>query len=907
MEQIPTPTAFPLQGSAVDVRVRRLLTGVACVLAIAGCCGSDTLASKPEPPSSGLDVPIVFVSRGQGSAELAVEAQGRELRPGGTLRRLDPDGTVHDLVTSPDLYDVAKPSVSFDGEWVAFAAIGSEHDYWSIYKVPAAGGDATRLTVPLLNPVQDFIETEPRVDSRLMGVGDFSPAWLPDGRIAFASTRYPTLAASCGERMTNIYVMNGDGSDLHRISTTRSGMVDPTVLRDGRIVASYYRDNMNQPAPEGPGLRPIVGDRHWQDRYWMLWAMNPDGTGASRFANITGGVDGDEDWGVHHPKQLAEGDMVAAVRPDATLIDLRAFKSGVARFTPGFVEPHDVIGFGAIFGTATGHATCPEPLPDGRIVISFGALAGSGGGHEQRCDFDLFVIDGDLAPESLHPVFAQAGTDELDAVAVVPRTAEVIPDTVHVVPTEDPRVDEGTTATLINENIYADLPLDFMERLSPKPYTVASVVIWDDTQQFHYEDNPQLSKQMPTMLSVVPVAADGSFTAEVPADRPFFFQLVTHTGVGARTQYTPVDEEHNWLSDPHFVTVHDFLRPGTEARCTGCHAGHMLDADIALEDAQINLARLASVWHRDAYPTAQMHLENAPFRAIDQRLARSSNALGWVAQDDPELHLFWNAPVTVDEVVLHPLAWGSSLTSIRITTDGGTVEAGKTLDQGDAPLTVALGGHETLTMSIEIEGSGALGFSEVVVHGDLPDTWPIARPRAPVGLTIDPFFNLAWEPLGHPSLGGYQLHTYDAAGQLLHTADIGLVTHHTKQLGDFDQGQSLCLQLQAYDLLGRLTGAPSEQVCGTIPTVRIDSVEPAEVQLGEVVDVTIHGDGFRQGSDFQVSLGGFKLLEFDIIDSQTVQGQTRTDRPREAGAHDVRVSYENDVEAVLAGGIVFLE
>ena len=850
---------------------------------------------------------MVFVSRERGGAELGVEAQGRELRPGGRLRRLDTDGSVHDLVTSTQPYDVARPSVSFDGQWVAFSGIADPLDSWSIYKVPAAGGEATRLTAPLLNPVQDFIATTDRVDTRLMGVGDFSPVWLPDGRIAFASTRYPTLAASCGERMTNIHVMNADGSGIDRISTTRSGMVDPAVLRDGRIVTAYYRDNMNEPDPEGAGLRPIVGDRHWQDRYWMLWAMNPDGTGASRYASITGGVDGDEEWGVHHPRGTADGDVVVAVRQDATLIDMRAYKSGVTRITPGFTDPHEVTGFGAIFGTAAGHATCPEPLPDGRILLSFGHHVWAEGGHEQRCDFDLYVIDGDLDPTSLEPVFLGDGTDELDAVAIRPYTAEVIPDTVHAVPTEDPRVDEGTTALLINENIYADMPLEVMQRLSPKPYSVASVVLWDDTQQFHYEDNPQLSKQMPTLLSVVPVAADGSFTAEVPADRPFFFQLVTHTGVGARTQYTPIDLDQNWLSDAHFVTVHDFLRPGTEARCRGCHAGHMLDPDAAMADAQVNLARLASVWHRDAYPSAEMHMQHAPFRAIDQRLARSDNALGWVAQEDPALYLFWSAPVTVDEVVLYPLAWDSELTSIRITTDGGTVEAASPLGNGDDPLTVPMGGHETLTISIELQGTGNLGLAEVVVHGDLPDTWPTARFMAPVGLSMDPLFDLTWEPLGHPSLGGYQLHTLDDAGQLLHTADIGLVTGHTKQLAGFDQGQILCLQLQAYDLLGNLTGEPSEQVCGPVPTLRIDSVEPASLKLGEVVDVTIKGEGFRQGGDFQVSLGGFKLLDFDIVDAQTVQGRTRTDRPREAGAHDVRVSHDNGAEAVLVGGIVFEE
>ncbi len=287
-------------------------------------------ASRPPFDVHPLDVPLVFVSSRVQPGELAIEAQGRELRPGGTLYRLDPEGTVTALVHAPELFDVARPSVSFDGQWVAFAGLEASHTQWCIYKVPASGGPAERLTDPADNPVQDFIDASDGVDNRLREVGDHAPVWLPDGRIAFASTRYPTLAASCGERSTNLYVMDGDGGDLHRISTSRSGLVDPAVLADGRIVASYYHDNMNAPHTELPGLRFIEPDRHWQERFWLLWAMNPDGTGAARFANLVGGVDGDHEWGVHQPRELPSGEIVAAVREDATLIDRRAFHSAVA-------------------------------------------------------------------------------------------------------------------------------------------------------------------------------------------------------------------------------------------------------------------------------------------------------------------------------------------------------------------------------------------------------------------------------------------------------------------------------------------------------------------------------------------------------------------------------------------------
>jgi hypothetical protein len=876
------------------------LAAVLAAQLITGCCSKD----EPPPAVEGfevqpIDVPLVFVSRDSGPGELAIEAQGRELRPGGALYRVDPDGVVRALVHTPELFDVSRPSVSFDAQWVAFAGLDSELGSWSIYKVPAGGGPAERLTRPAANPVQDFIDATEDVDNRLKMVGDHSPAWLPDGRVAFASTRYPTLAASCGERSTNLYVMNGDGGDLHRISTSRSGLIDPDVLADGRIVASYYRDNMNAPHPEEPGLRAIEPDRHWQDRYWFLWAMNPDGTGAARFANVVGGVDGDHMWGVHQPRELPSGDMVATVREDATLIDRLAFTSAVVTFSPGYQAPRHVRGLGAIFDSGEGHAMAPAPLADGRIVLSFGEQAFVDGGREVRPDFDLVVVSGDLDPASMIPVVSRAGSDELDAVAVVERAAPVIDDTVHHAPSEDPRVQEGTTATLINSNVYADLPLTAMERLSPRPYSVDRVVFYDDSQQFHTEDNEQLSKQMPVPLMEVPVAADGSFRAEVPADRPIFFQLVGHTDVASRLSYLPTDVDGVWTSHTFFVTVHDFLRPGTEASCQGCHAGHMVDADAAMDEAQVNVARMATTWHQDSYPGTEAQLLNGPFRAVDQRLARVDNTLGWVSQSEPVLHLYWATDVVVDEVVLHPLPTGSHLDTIRVTGSGGAVVSTGPLDSGDDPLVIDLGGQSTMTLSIELDGSGAVGLSEVEVRGELPASWPEVPLAAPTGLALDGMLNLSWTPVAHPALGGYELLVSDPGGEVMETLDIGNVPRHAKLLDRLDPGQQICLALRPYDLLGRSSGNTSAAVCGAVPGLRVDSIEPSVGVLGAISQVVIRGEGFGAGNDFLPAIGGFKLLDFTVVDDTTIEATTRPDRPREAGTFAVSVSYDNGLRASL--------
>ena len=866
----------------------------------AGCCdggcGGQAAASPGWTP---VDVPLVFVSRAQTTGELPIEAEGRELRPGGTLKVREVDGTVRPLVHLPELFDVARPAVSPDGEWVVFSAVKNEHSPWSLFRVPAAGGPAVQMTFPAENPVGDLFAELADVPNQLRGVGDHAPIYLPDGRIAFLSTRYPTLAASCGQRSTNLYVMEPDGSGIRRVTSTRSGVVDPSILQDGRILVSYYRDNMNLPHPEGPGLRPIEGDRHWQTRYWMLWATHPDGTGAARYANVVGGVDGDGDWGVHHARELPTGDIVATVRSDATLIDRRAFDSAITVFSPGLQPTREVEGFGSLLGSGSGHAMSPAPLPDGRIVFSFGPLEVDTQGAERRPDFDLYLIDGDLDPASLVSLVVAAGTDELDAVPLVPWSAAVIADQVTHVPAEDPRIDEGLTATLVNHDVYADLPTSWMDRLSPRPASVAAIRIYDDSQQFHTDDNPQLNKQMPILLQEIPVEDDGSFRAEVPADRPIFFELVTHTGVAARHVYWPDEMAGDWRRDEAFVTVHDFLRPGTEVTCQGCHAGHMSLPEVAAAEARTNLARLATVHHDDEYGSTQEHFDFAPFRAIDQRLAESDNRHGWLPRNDPELRLRWPAPLELEEVVIYPLPAGDPAMRLDVATEAGVVASDLSLPAGTEPLHVTLPADPTRSLTIAVRGEGDIGLSEVEVHGVLPTGWPQISIPPPEDLLLDGDLRLSWQARNHPMLGGYQLLVRDDSGTVTEILDIGAAHGHTKLLYGYETGETVCLQLRPYDLLGRAAGPNSELACAQVPPLRVDAIEPASAPLGQVVDVTIKGTGFRYANDLLVSIGGFKLLDFQIVDGHTIVGQTRPDKPREAGLFDVSVSYVNGQRATL--------
>ena len=88
-----------------------------------------------------------------------------------------------------------------------------------------------------------------------------APAYLPDGRIVFLSTRLSGLVPCNNTGVAVLHVMNADGSDLHPISVNFVNEFDPAVLPDGRI---------------------LFGRWEYVDKNALtiqsLWTCDPDGT-----------------------------------------------------------------------------------------------------------------------------------------------------------------------------------------------------------------------------------------------------------------------------------------------------------------------------------------------------------------------------------------------------------------------------------------------------------------------------------------------------------------------------------------------------------------------------------------------------------------------------------------------------
>lgn len=880
---------------------RWMKAGLVMVLLVS----SNLLPASAAPGSSApVPVPVVFTSRNRldtidgEHVGPPVEILGREKAVGGKLMVLYPGGRLTDL-TSGHLFDVARPMVSFDGSRIVFSGLRTAKSQWHIYQIKLDGSGLRQLTTG----DRDWkIPADPNFRQRNQNsfgrYGDFSPAYLPDGRIIFSSSRYASLSASCGQRALNLYVMNGDGSEMHRITTERAGAVDPYVLASGRVVFSHWVDNMNTPAPAGPGLRPLEVDRNFGPSFWILWATNPDGTAAGRYAFNDGKFR--DRGGLFQPREMPDGRLVYTYRAAGNLLG-STLSTGIALLTPGAGDGNTVKGIGDPVNLEGPHALSPAPLPDGRILFSYtpsSEIQVDGAGKvTARFNYGLYVTDDRF--QNPTPLYDDPDTDEMDAVAVYPRTAAVLADIEGATRiTDDPSVDLRTTALLRNSNIYADLPLGFREILSPTPGSVVAVDFYDDSQTFTTSAQfLLLRKQPPKFVGSVPVNPDGSFTATIPADRPIFWLLRTATGVVGRTVTSPPEATYT-----SFVPTHDYFRPGQVAECVGCHRGHMVNPDLTFKEAKTNLARLATATASSALNQSRY----GPQHVNDSRLADSEGRYSWASRGEanPWVQLTWLAPITVDEVVLYPRSEAGNRIdrSVLRFSDGSSVSvAGQ--QYGKAPLKVSFPARTISWMRFQVEAAKRLpvGLAELVVHGAQVVVPPRVSPRAPLGLkATEGTVLLTWKRNSEPYLGGYRVHFGTAPGVYTRVLDVGNVDRFL--MSGLTDGFTYYFSVTAYDIGGQETSGFSNEVRANFAAPRVSSVSPGLGRLAGGTTVTIRGSGFASNG-VTVLFGGSHAR---VISARPGAIEVLTPNHK-AGSVEVTVINPDGSRDTLPGGFVYVK
>ena len=161
----------------------------------------------------------------------------------GALRALEvKTGRVRDVVPEVEGRTIRDPEVDWRGTRIVFAMRKGRTDDYHIYTVNTDGTDLKQLTFA-------------------KGVSDIDPAWLPDGRIVFSSTREPKYCMCNRHIMANLYRMEADGANIHQIGKSTLFEGHASVLADGRVLYDRWE----------------YVDRNFGDAQG-LWVCNPDGT-----------------------------------------------------------------------------------------------------------------------------------------------------------------------------------------------------------------------------------------------------------------------------------------------------------------------------------------------------------------------------------------------------------------------------------------------------------------------------------------------------------------------------------------------------------------------------------------------------------------------------------------------------
>ncbi len=507
--------------------------------------------------------PIVFVSRNPPPAASrgAIPGLGpeqRTLATGGRLLLRAPGGAVRALLPAGALFDVSDPSVSPDGERVAFAGTPAPDSAWRIWVATLGGAGAGSPPAPIAI-------TRPVARPGAARVDDFDPCWVDDSTLCFASTRYPQRAQYGGGPASNLFIVGLRGGDPMRITSERNGAEEPVMdWRRGRIVFARWWHNRYLASADSLGLttdpaRALPGDTV---NLWHAMEVAPDGSGerlacgapASRLGAMA-----------YQPAVLADGSLVGVYAVNLGLSPLSG-GTGIQRFSPrdraglrlvgAIVEPGARAGYGSPEGLAPASACSPASLPDGRVLFAYDP-----GG---RGDFGLYVMRADGGGISL--VLDLPGTLELDPAPVVvrPQARRALPRPRAALP-ELPDTTLGQALSsrarfrFLNLDVFAQPRVGRGLPPGPRPVPGARIRFYGTLARPGAAGGDTVA-----LVREAAVGAGGRVDeAGLPAGLPMFEQLVDREGRVLRTAHGPAH-----------VAGLNAGSPGGVSRCIGCHSGH---------------------------------------------------------------------------------------------------------------------------------------------------------------------------------------------------------------------------------------------------------------------------------------------------------------------------------------------
>ena len=471
---------------------------------------------------------------------------------------------------------IGKYSLSFDAKRVVF---DYRRDVSSAFRIWEVNVDGTGLRQLTFAP-KDEAEKVARYGIAGFHTDDIQPCYLPDGGIAFTSSRCEFGVLCFFQPAVVTFVlhrMDADGGNIEQLTQSPVSEFSPTVLDDGRIL--YHRWEYID-----KGARVAK----------TFWAMNPDG---SKSEELFGLSDSEVATGAFMYAQQVPGDkpmLVCAVGPHypqgnsvgpIKLIDLSEDNRTLApltNITPD-VEIHSSQG-GWVFakgdnesfsangvgGLLYGH---PYPINDKQFLVSH---KDDEGAHYMAAGaYSIYLIDTEA-----NKAFVYGDEDgSVSCWHAMPLLARETPALINSSVLAE--LEKSSEALCIVTNVYEGM--EGVERGTIKYLRINEAVpqFWDTKRKWapKYHSSEWSAALWPRVQwGIVPVEKDGSAYFYVPADRNVFFQSLDEN-------FMEVQRERTYVN----------YRPGEIRTCIGCHERSSESPRSVGKNRLLALKRLPSV------------------------------------------------------------------------------------------------------------------------------------------------------------------------------------------------------------------------------------------------------------------------------------------------------------------------
>jgi len=610
--------------------------------------------------ASAADYPVVFVSRNmvnngnilfsQATLIPGMGPYGRFAVTGGKLLIRNTDGSITTLIDSTknfngiSLVDVQQPFVNYDGNKIIFAGVESRDSSWRIYEIRKDGSGFRKITFSNRNINLDQFGA---AAEKFKTYEDIDPIYLPDGRILFASTRYPTLSMS-GYPATNLFVTDTlTGNKIRRVTTERNSGEKPSINPvNGAIIYSRWWQNLDRPSNFTPERITRDDNLAMTKDVGNVWQIATCVTDADVLKFYGGDPQHRITLNNYRGRVMSNGKLLTVFTPDRSMTmtsgspGIRITDKGLSnyKYLAGVDTSTALLTPTSTYTYAGPYATDPVELPDGKVLFSY-ALS------PVNSDFALYTYD--LNTGTISPFFDIPGKLELNGEVLAARPRPPLDlglddyDTNRVPPTIDPNTFyQGGLFRFDCLNVYANAPVDTPIDDAPPIKKRAKFQFF---LNFQREDPNGLD--YPILFREIDLDFDGKIAqGDIPANVSMFEQMADSNGKVMQ----------NRKGNLAHVSGFNFGAQGSGTKCVGCHAGHtqISVANNISEGGYTNLSTSAIV-------TASSILNNdSSFKGqhvVDRKAKNINASVNWIANsgNDQYVDLKWEIPIESRRIKLY--------------------------------------------------------------------------------------------------------------------------------------------------------------------------------------------------------------------------------------------------------------